>query len=162
MSYPPIQFARGRHDENGQSPSPEFKIFLTTFTPRCSLANTLSFGHGGQVLGTEGTGERCISVERGYRGYRSPESRTRYLKHCASKAVFGSISTIGTIRVSILWVLLTDSELKFIQGATVNWMDYVELWLACAEVCAALDRGLRGKKMNNTNSVCEANGQLTK
>jgi len=44
----------------------------------------------------------------------------------------------------------------------VNQIDYVELGLACAEVCTALDRGLSGKKMDDlNNSVREAIGQLT-
>ena len=43
-----------------------------------------------------------------------------------------------------------------------NEMDYVELGLACADVCTALDRGLNGKKLNDlNNSVCEAIRQLT-
>ena len=44
----------------------------------------------------------------------------------------------------------------------INQMDYVELGLACAEVCNALDRGLDGKRLNDlNNSVCEAIKQLT-
>ena len=44
----------------------------------------------------------------------------------------------------------------------INQMDYVELGLACADVCAALDRGLDGKRLNDLkNSVCEAIKQLT-
>ena len=44
----------------------------------------------------------------------------------------------------------------------INQMDYVELGLACAEVCTALDRGLDGKRLNDLNSsVCEAIKQLT-
>ena len=43
-----------------------------------------------------------------------------------------------------------------------NQVDYVELGLACANVCAALDRGLSGKKLNDLNiSVREAINQLT-
>ena len=43
-----------------------------------------------------------------------------------------------------------------------NRMDYVELGLACADVCTALDRGLDGKRLNElNNSVCEAIKQLT-
>ena len=41
-------------------------------------------------------------------------------------------------------------------------MDYVELGLACAEVCTALDRGLKGKRLDNLgDSVYEAIKQLT-
>jgi len=44
----------------------------------------------------------------------------------------------------------------------VNRMDYVELGLACAGVCTALDRGLDGKRLDDlNNSVCEAIKQLT-
>ena len=44
----------------------------------------------------------------------------------------------------------------------INKVDYVELGLACAEVCTALDRGLDGKRLNDlNNSVCEAIKQLT-
>jgi len=43
-----------------------------------------------------------------------------------------------------------------------NQTDYVELGLACADVCTALDRGLNGKRLNElNNSVCEAIKQLT-
>ena len=43
-----------------------------------------------------------------------------------------------------------------------NQMDYVELGLACADVCTALDRGLDGKRLDElNNSVCEAIKQLT-
>ena len=44
----------------------------------------------------------------------------------------------------------------------VNQMDYVELELACTEVCTVLDRGLNGKRLNDlNNSVYEAIKQLT-
>ena len=43
-----------------------------------------------------------------------------------------------------------------------NRVDYVELGLACADVCTALDRGLTGKKLNDlSNSMREAIKQLT-
>ena len=41
-------------------------------------------------------------------------------------------------------------------------MDYVELGLACGEVCTALSRGLKEKGMDGLNdSVCKAIKQLT-
>ena len=44
----------------------------------------------------------------------------------------------------------------------VNQVDYVDLGLACVDVCTALGRGLNGKKLNDlNNSVCEAINQLT-
>ena len=43
-----------------------------------------------------------------------------------------------------------------------NRADYVDLGLACAEVCTTLDRGLNGKSLNDLNdSVCEAIKRLT-
>ena len=45
----------------------------------------------------------------------------------------------------------------------INQVDYVDLGLACADVCTALDRGLNGKRLDDLkNSVCEAINQLTK
>ena len=44
----------------------------------------------------------------------------------------------------------------------VNKIEYVELGLACADVCRALDRGMNGKKLDDLNQpVCEAIVQLT-
>ena len=43
-----------------------------------------------------------------------------------------------------------------------NRSEYVELGLACAEVCRTLDRGMNGKKVDDlTQSVREAINQLT-
>ena len=43
-----------------------------------------------------------------------------------------------------------------------NKSDYVELGLACAEVCGALDRGMNGRRMDELNQpVFEAIEQLT-
>ena len=44
----------------------------------------------------------------------------------------------------------------------INYADYVDLGLACADVCTVLDRGLVGKRLKDlNNSVCEAIKQLT-
>lgn len=44
----------------------------------------------------------------------------------------------------------------------VNKTDYVELGLACAGVCKALDRGTNGRRLDElTHSVREAIAQLT-
>ena len=44
----------------------------------------------------------------------------------------------------------------------INYADFVDLGLACADVCTALDRGLNGKRLNDLDSsVCEAIKQLT-
>ena len=40
--------------------------------------------------------------------------------------------------------------------------DYVELGLACADICEAIDRAMKGRRMDNLNqSVFEAIEQLT-
>ena len=51
------------------------------------------------------------------------------------------------------------SGFTYDQDSMSNKADYVELGLACAEVCKALERGMGGKKPNQ--SVCEAIAQLT-
>jgi len=57
---------------------------------------------------------------------------------------------------------LTECGLKCTQDAMTNQEDYVELGLACADVCTTLDRGLSGKRLDDlNNSVCEAINQLT-
>ena len=44
----------------------------------------------------------------------------------------------------------------------VNKTDYVDLGLACADVCRALDRGMSGRRADEVSqSVFEAIGQLT-
>ena len=52
--------------------------------------------------------------------------------------------------------------IKFIQDSMINEDDYVDLGLTCNIVCTALDRGLKGKRLNELGgSVLEAIGQLT-
>ena len=44
----------------------------------------------------------------------------------------------------------------------INEEDYVDLGLACADVCRTLDRGMRGRRVNElSQSVFEAIEQLT-
>jgi len=57
--------------------------------------------------------------------------------------------------------MLTDCKLKRAQDSMINQAEYVELGLACADVCIALDRGLKGKRLGDlNNSVLEAIEQL--
>ena len=43
-----------------------------------------------------------------------------------------------------------------------NDQDYVDLGLACADICTALDRGMSGKRLSDlSRSVREAINQLT-
>ena len=80
-----------------------------------------------------------------------------------AKAAFGSVGVLLVmIKVSFLLFLLIGCRPKCTQDAMTNQMDYVELGLACADVCTALDRGLNGKRLNDlSSSVCEAIKQLT-
>jgi len=80
-----------------------------------------------------------------------------------AKAVCGSVSVVLTmIGVRFLLVRLIDCGLKHIQDSMINEMDYIELGLACAEVCTILGRGMDGKKLDDlSQSVCEAIAQLT-
>jgi len=49
------------------------------------------------------------------------------------------------------------------QHSMANELDYVQLGLACADVCRALNRGTGGKELHDlSQSVCEAIEQLTK
>jgi hypothetical protein len=48
------------------------------------------------------------------------------------------------------------------QDSMTNEDDFVDLGLACADVCTALSRVLNGKLLKDLNaSVCEAINQLT-
>ena len=52
--------------------------------------------------------------------------------------------------------------LAMIKDSIPNEQDYVDLGLFCADVCNALDRGLKGKKSDElSTSVLEAIGRLT-
>ena len=60
------------------------------------------------------------------------------------------------------FVLIDCRLMKSAQDSMTNEADYVELGLACADVCTTLDRGVNGKQLNELdNSVCEAINQLT-
>ena len=49
------------------------------------------------------------------------------------------------------------------QESTANKSDCVELGLACADVCKALDRGMKGKTLDDiSQSVRDAIEQLTR
>ena len=80
-----------------------------------------------------------------------------------AKAVFGSVSLLlAMIRVSLLafrWSNIVSAECA--QDTMANKADYVELGLACADVCATLKRGLDEKSEDDLNdSVREAIKQL--
>ena len=80
-----------------------------------------------------------------------------------AKAVFGSVGVLLTM-IRVRSPLSSADTFQFTcnQDSVANKADYVELGLACADVCRALDRGMNGKKLDDLNqSVREAIAQLT-
>ena len=54
-----------------------------------------------------------------------------------------------------------NSCFTLIQDSLANELDYIDLVLACADVCAVLDRGLKGKRSDElSQSVLGAIEQL--
>ena len=82
-----------------------------------------------------------------------------------AKAVFGSVSVVlAMIRVSLPGFRWSNTySVEWAQDTMTNESDYVELGMACADVCAALKRGLDGKSEGELNdSVRKAIEQLRK
>ena len=79
-----------------------------------------------------------------------------------AKAICGTVSIILTmIRVRFLLFPVLHPRHTCIQDSMANKTDYVDLGLACADVCGALDRGMNGKKLDDLSQpVREAVNQL--
>ena len=80
-----------------------------------------------------------------------------------AKAAFGSVAIIlAMIRVLSSLPQSFVSKLKDVQDSMLNEKDYVELGIACADVCIALSRGMKGRSLADLNeSVLKAIAQLT-
>ena len=80
-----------------------------------------------------------------------------------AKAVFGSVSFLLTmIRVRYLHHTIGCSKLTCSQDSMLSKLDFVELGLACADVCRVLDGGVKGRQADElSQSVREAIEQLT-
>ena len=80
-----------------------------------------------------------------------------------AKAVFGSVSVLlSMIRVRSSRSPIMYSRFTGSQDSMANKTDYVELGLACADVCRALNRGMNGRRLDElSQSVFDAIGQLT-
>ena len=53
-------------------------------------------------------------------------------------------------------------QLMFTQDSMVNQRNYVDLGMSCVEVCKALERGLKGRKLDElSRSLVGAIEQLT-
>ena len=79
-------------------------------------------------------------------------------------AVFGSVGIIlTTIRVGFFHFFGDELRVHIKQDSMANKTDYVDLGIACTDVCKALHRGMNGKTLDGlTESVREALEQLTK
>ena len=80
-----------------------------------------------------------------------------------AKAVFGSVSILLTM-IRVCFPSSTTGCYMFTccQESMLNKSDYIELGLACADVCKALDRGMNGRRAEElSQSVGEAIEQLT-
>ena len=79
-----------------------------------------------------------------------------------AKAVFGSVSILLTMIKVHFSSPVICSGLTRDQESKVNKSDYVDLGLACVNVCKALHRGMDGKELVDFGQpVREAIGQLT-
>ena len=80
-----------------------------------------------------------------------------------AKAVFGSVSILlMMVRVRFLVSSTGRSMFTYIQDSMASKLDYVELGLACTDVCRALDRGMNERRTNElSQSVYEAIRELT-
>ena len=81
-----------------------------------------------------------------------------------AKAAFNSVGALlAMIRVSPSpHSSATSFGLTRIQESVANEVDYVDLGLACADACRALDQGVNGRQADQISQlVVEAIGQLT-
>ena len=80
-----------------------------------------------------------------------------------ANAIFGSVSAVLTmVRVRLPPSSAIYHRFTWNQNSMANKSEYVELGLACADVCKALERGLNGKKLDDLDhSVRDAIDQFT-
>ena len=80
-----------------------------------------------------------------------------------ARDVFGSVSvSLTMLRVSSFCFFPIDCGLESAQDTIMDEADYVELGLACADVCTVLNRKLDGWEFEDlSNSVCKTIAQLT-
>ena len=80
-----------------------------------------------------------------------------------ARDVFGTVSfALKMLRVSSFCLFSIACRLECAQDSIIDEADYVELGLACANVCTALNRGLNGRSLKDLSGyVCETIAQLT-
>ena len=121
------------------------------------LSATPSFNHGCE----SSTSRQCpLLAECGHRGHESregglecdPRQGRFWFRQCYSHNDQGMFSPL----------LRSYSGFTCKQDSMANKADYVELGLACADVCEALNRGMNGKNLDDlSQSVRKAINQLT-
>jgi len=120
---------------------------------------TQSFDNGHNVPATEASRPHSLIVECGHRGL---ESRKGGREHHTSQGRFWFRQHPFDNDQGAFPPLGIHSRLTPPQDSMANKVDYVDLGLACADVCRALERGMDGRRPDELNrSVCEAIEQLT-
>ena len=129
--------------------------------PHSLHATPLCFDcHGTQVSTTQGARNCYLSIEYSHRCIGPREGNLEY--HAGQGCLWLRQRHPRDDQSESPSVIFVWLRLKRTQDAMANQMDYVELGLACAEVCTILNRGLNGKKLSDlSNSVLEAIKQLT-
>ena len=153
---------RGVSRQNGLLSVLALGSFRTGCAPHRSLATIKTFDHGHKKFQTtETSGERSLLAECSRRGHEPCEGDLEcdtsqghiWLRQCSSDDDHGTFSHL------LRWYTPGSRN----QDSMANETDYVELGLACTDVCKALDRGMNGRKLDDFNqSVREAIEQLTR
>ena len=132
---------------------------LIAFVPHRFPATTTS-DHGCEASATKRAGSCSLSVECGNRRLKHRQGNLKFYtrqdslwfcqcppRHDQSKILIGPCCS-----------LLANS----LQDSVAYRTDYIDLGLACADVCKALDRGMNGRQADwFSRSVFEAIEQLT-
>ena len=116
--------------------------------------------HGYKTPETKGAGWFSLLAER---GHQSPEPCEGGVEYDTSEGrVWFRQRPPDNDQGTFLPIVRLQAGFTPIQDSMGNEVDYVNLGLACADVCRALDRGLNGRQVDELNqSVFEAIGQLT-
>ena len=127
------------------------------------LAATLGPDDGSQTPTTEGPGWDLLFVEYCHRSHESCQGSLQY--HTSQGCFWirqhpahdGQGTSLRLLRPGV-----PCSTFMYGQDSMASKLDYVELGLACADVCRALDRGMNQRQTNElSRSVYEAIGELT-
>ena len=153
-----------RHANPSQNSHPSVLGFRSSLSESgltaCVPHRSPSSDHGCEFPATEGSGSCPLIVEC---GHRSHEYRQGGLKHDTSQGRFWHRQYSSSDDQGTSAPISTVANLKFtcVQDSLANKTDYVDLGLACADVCKALDHGMNGRRVGElSQSVFEAIGQL--